>query len=300
MRQERTPPGSAASPVTAPPPSRLSLFIFQPFFSPPPPQPLPIPPCVSFSPTSPPSLPQAPPPTTTPHPPVLASFPSSGSPPPTRAPGRGVPARQIPPVCRGSPASVSALRARAIGPTPAASPSMHHSERATNEHGRRNAPAPSLALFSLFFIVLSLNRGTICWGSKAERVAWISAQMTTDCLCGSLRRIGHAPNAPSHFGMGGGESSSHMVLVRAQMKVQYLLAVKLVPSRSPGLNWIGEPENVRQLRVAPPPRHSGLLGGQRGRRLIPGEPARSSNNKRRMPNEVKRKKVYFSPQGPLN
>lgn len=64
MRQERTPPGSAASPAPAPP-SRLSLFIFQPFFFP---------------------LPPSPPASS--HPslrilqPVLASFPSSGSAPP--------------------------------------------------------------------------------------------------------------------------------------------------------------------------------------------------------------------------
>lgn len=141
-----------------PNPLRLSLFIFQPVSSPflslSPPRPFPLPPCVSFTPSSSASLPRAP----SPNPPDPLAEEHVRSP------------------------FAEAPQHPSFGRTLAAFPSMHHSDHATNEHGRRNVPAPSLAFFFFFFSRFSLTRGTICCGSKPERVASISAQMTTNCL----------------------------------------------------------------------------------------------------------------------
>lgn len=117
--------GTTHLPPPAPTPLCLSLFIFQPFSS---------------------SLPKAF---------FFLRIPSSlspsSSPPPApsttpQTPGQ-VWASQIPSVWRGYATSVGAFSARVVGQAQPTSPSMHHSEHATNEHDWRNVPVPVPCLF---------------------------------------------------------------------------------------------------------------------------------------------------------
>lgn len=82
---------------------------------------------------------------------IPSSLSPSSSPPPApsttpQTPGQ-VWASQIPSVWRGYATSVGAFSARVVGQAQPTSPSMHHSEHATNEHDWRNVPVPVPCLF---------------------------------------------------------------------------------------------------------------------------------------------------------
>lgn len=153
------------------------------------PQPFPFPPCASLTPSPPASLPQAP------------------SPTPSRPPGRGLPARQIPSVCLGSAASVCTLRARVIGPTLAVFPAcITVSVQLMNTAAGmcRRHPSP------LFFQVLSQWGDCLLWLKAGTRSFNISSddhklfvrssemkrRSRSECflrLCGGKSRESHAP-----------------------------------------------------------------------------------------------------------
>ena len=156
------PLGNNSSPTSRTPPLCLSVFILQPllFLS------------VSVS-----THLLGPPPPLTDYPFLLSSS-SPPLPPATpRTPGQ-VWVSLIPSVWRGYATSVGALSARVVGQAQPTSPSMHHSECATNEHDWRNVAAPVPCLF--FFlrqISFSLNGGTVYDGSARNkewkyRVGW--------------------------------------------------------------------------------------------------------------------------------